>query len=67
MDVEIEVEAAVRPMAYRGERVMFRGVDCAELADRYATYRRALRQERGEPDPDIILPAGRMAGGDTTA
>ncbi len=36
------------------EPVTFRGVDCAVLAERYATYWRSMRLDEIEENPDSI-------------
>lgn len=56
MDVEIETEQRVAYAPTRIPPATFRGTDCAQLAERYAAYRRNMGLDLVTHDPDVIIP-----------
>ena len=59
MGFEFDVERGVMRVAYltKIEPVMFRGVDCAVLAERYVAFRRNNCLDHVHDVPDVIKPA----------
>ena len=59
MGFEFDVERGVMSVAdlTKIEPVMFRGVDCAVLAERYVAFRRNNCLDHVHDVPDVIKPA----------
>lgn len=60
MSVEVEAEQGARRTPTRIPPAMFRGVDCAELAQRYVAYRHSMGLDEVRVDPDVITPVASL-------
>lgn len=64
MDIDVETEQRVAYVPTRIPPATFRGTDCAQLAERYAAYRRNMGLDMAQHDPDVVIPVAAVVGND---